>query len=289
MYAEAAKRAEAADDDTAVLVLRHGAVSLSAGQQAEDRLAIALATDARDAIARYGPRELITTTPTYPIFCERKRALFSSWYEFFPRSQGAKYDEQKDQWTSGTFDSSHERLEAAAEMGFDVVYLPPIHPIGIAYRKGRNNSLTPSRRSRSPGPSAPRKAGTTRSIPSSARSTTSTASSRSAKRLGLEIALDIAFQCSPDHPWVAAHPEWFCPARRQHRVRRESAEEVSGHLSGELRPRHRPRSAAEMPAESSGSGCRTGVRIFRVDNPHTKPVSFWAWLLGRGYGVRIRT
>ncbi|MDO5500374.1 MAG: DUF3416 domain-containing protein, partial [Propionibacteriaceae bacterium] len=92
----------------------------------------------------FGPRRLVTATPDYPLFVDRQRALFSAWYEFFPRSQGATQDPETGVWTSGTFDTSHERLEAAAEMGFDVVYLPPIHPIGDQFRKGKNNTLTPA-------------------------------------------------------------------------------------------------------------------------------------------------
>ena len=90
---------------------------------------------------RFGPRDLVSPTPDYPVFVDRKRALFSSWYEFFPRSEGAQLRRGERTWISGTFDSSHDRLEAAAAMGFDVVYLPPIHPIGTSFRKGANNTL----------------------------------------------------------------------------------------------------------------------------------------------------
>jgi starch synthase (maltosyl-transferring) len=279
LYAEAAKRAEAADDDNAVLVLRHGAVSLSAGQQAEDRLAIALAADARDAIARYGPRELITSTPTYPIFCERERALFSSWYEFFPRSQGAKYDEKKDQWKSGTFDSSHERLEAAAAMGFDVVYLPPIHPIGTAFRKGRNNSLTPEPSD----PGSPWAIGAAEGGHDAIHPELGDFESfdrfvAKATSLGLEVALDLALQCSPDHPWVVSHPDWFS-------VRADGSiayAENPPKKYQDIYPVNFDRDPAGIAAECLRIvrlWMSHGVRIFRVDNPHTKPVSFWAWLL----------
>lgn len=98
-------------------------------------------------------------TADFPLFVDRKRALFSSWYEFFPRSQGANFDPATKKWTSGTFDGSHQRLEEVAAMGFDVVYLPPIHPIGRAFRKGRNNTLAVENDPGSPWRSAARRGG----------------------------------------------------------------------------------------------------------------------------------
>ena len=137
-----------------------------------------LAPDVRAAMLQYGPRELVTPSPEYPVFVDRREALFASWYEFFPRSQGATYDEETKTWTSGTFATSYERLEAAAAMGFDVVYLPPIHPIGTSFRKGANNTLTPGSRATPArrGPSGTSRAATTPSTPTSATSTTSTRS-----------------------------------------------------------------------------------------------------------------
>ena len=129
---------------------------------------------------------------------DRALARFGAWYELFPRSWGG-------------FAGVEKVLPQLAELGFDVVYLPPIHPIGRTNRKGRNNALDGEARrtSAARGRSARRRAATTRSIRSSARSRTSSGSSRDARKLGLEIALDFAIQCSPDHPWLKEHPEWF--------------------------------------------------------------------------------
>ena len=165
-------------------------------------------------------------------------------------------------------------LPQLAELGFDVVYLPPIHPIGRSGRKGRNNTL-PARGGRSRaarGRSARRRAATTRSIPSSARSPTSTGSSRARSELGLEIALDFAIQCSPDHPWLKEHPEWF-----QHRP--------DGTIKYAENPPKKYQDIVNVDWECEDwrglwealrdvvlHWMAHGIRIFRVDNPHTKPL-----------------
>ena len=142
---------------------------------------------------RPGDRESKRT----PVWVDRERATFSAWYELFPRSEGGLAGAAK-------------RLPAIAAMGFDVVYLPPVHPIGTAFRKGPNNTLdagptTSARRGRS----ARATAATTRSSRASAPSPTSRPSSPQTQDLGMEVALDLALQCSPDHPWVTEHPDWF--------------------------------------------------------------------------------
>ena len=165
-------------------------------------------------------------------------------------------------------------------MGFDVVYLPPIHPIGLSHRKGRNNSLRATEQTRARrGRSARRTAATRACTPSSARSTTSRRFRREAERLGLEIALDLAFQCSPDHPYVREHPLWF--ARRP---------------DGSVQYAENPPKKYEdiFPLDFGTAEWRelwqelrdvvefwiaNGVRVFRVDNPHTKPFDFWRWLI----------
>ncbi|HJV14938.1 MAG TPA: maltotransferase domain-containing protein, partial [Propionibacteriaceae bacterium] len=125
LFDRAAAAAEKADDYQTAALLQGAAKNLDSAQQVEDRLEVVLTEDIRAAMKRYGPREFVSPTPEYPIFVDRRKALFSSWYEFFPRSQGARWDEENQKWISGTFDTSYERLEAAAAMGFDVVYLPP--------------------------------------------------------------------------------------------------------------------------------------------------------------------
>ena len=146
-----------------------------------------------------------------PLRVERRRALYGSWYEFFPRSEGAVVDpEGKQPPRSGTLRTAAQRLPAVAAMGFDVVYLPPIHPIGTAFRKGRNNTLTPE-----PGdPGSPwaigaKEGGHDAIHPDLGTIDDFDAFVAEAKRNNLEVALDLALQCSPDHPWVTEHPEWF--------------------------------------------------------------------------------
>ena len=173
-----------------------------------------------------------------------------AWYKFFPRSEGAK--QAKDGSWTGNLPHRRQASARVAEMGFDVVYLPPIHPIGQTYRKGPNNTLDrgPGRPGQPLGDRLER--GRPRRHPPRPRHLrrTSTTSSRR-RRTGLEVAIDLALQCSPDHPWVTEHPEWFTHARRRlDRLRREPAEEVPGHLPGQLRQRpggHLRRGAAGRP------------------------------------------
>ena len=208
----------------------------------------------------------------------------ASWYELFPRSEGAHVDPAPAQLVSGTFRTAMERLPAVRDMGFDVVYLPPIHPIGTHQPQGpeQHAHRRPGRRRVALGHRRRRRAGTTRSTPTSAPSTTSTPSSPGPRELGLEVALDLALQCSPDHPWVDGAPGVVHHARRRHdRLRREPAEEVPGHLPGQLRPRPR-RASTPRCCGSCGYWMDHGVRIFRVDNPHTKPVAFWELADRRG-------
>jgi len=279
LLAEGADQATAAHDRDAATTLAAAVAAMGSGQQAISRLAGATTPAVRQAMARYGPRRLVSPSAEFPIFCDRRAALFSSWYEFFPRSQGASYDAATDTWTSGTFDSSHERLRAAAAMGFDVIYLPPIHPIGTTFRKGPNNTLDPD-------PSDP---GSPWAIggPDGGHDTIHPdlgdweAFDRfvaKTESLGMEVALDFALQASPDHPWVTDHPEWF-------------STRVDGSIAyaenppkkyQDIYPINFDRSPATIYAECLRIvkvWMSHGVRIFRVDNPHTKPVDFWAWLL----------
>ena len=197
----------------------------------------------------------------------------------FPRSQGARWDEENQKWISGTFDTSHERLEAAAAMGFDVVYLPPIHPIGRSFRKGPNNTLTP-------GPADPgspwaigaAEGGHDAIHPDLGDFDAFDRFVAKAKSLGLEVAMDFALQASPDHPWVTEHPEWF-------------SKRADGSIAYAENPPKKYQDIYPINFDNDRDGIYLeslrilklwmshGVRIFRVDNPHTKPVNFWAWLL----------
>src|SRR6185437_14539960 len=151
-------------------------------------------------------RELVTESDDLQLLVERERARFSSWYEFFPRSEGARLDPPR----SGTLRTAAGRLPAVAAMGFDVAYLPPVHPIGTTFRKGRNNTLTPGEGD----PGSPWAIGSPDGGHDAIHPDLGTMDDFDAfvartRELGMEVALDLALQASPDHPWVKEHPEWF--------------------------------------------------------------------------------
>jgi starch synthase (maltosyl-transferring) len=280
LFTASAERAEQDGATETAALLRDSAGQLSSGEQVEDRLAVVLSDEVQDAMKQYGPREQVSPTPDYPVFCDRRAALFGSWYEFFPRSQGARFDEENQTWVSGTFDSSHERLEAAAAMGFDVIYVPPIHPIGTSFRKGPNNTLEP-------GPADPGSPWAIGNVdgghdaihPELGDWDSFDRFVEKTKSLGMELALDFALQASPDHPWVSQHPEWF-------------SKRADGSIAYAENPPKKYQDIYPIDFDNDRDGIYAeclrilklwmshGVRIFRVDNPHTKPVNFWAWILG---------
>lgn len=250
------------------------------GRPAQARLATALADDVIAAMTARPVRELLSTYGPYPIRVDRRLALTGAWYEFFPRSEGASVDESG-RWVSGTFTQAATRLPAVAAMGFDVVYLPPIHPIGVAFRKGPNNTLTPNQAHGDPG--SPWAIGSSEGGHDAIHPDLGTfadfdAFVAKAAALDLEVALDLALQCSPDHPWVAAHPEWFT-AR------------ADGSIAYAENPPKKYQDIYPINFDRDPEGIfrevlrvvllwvSHGVRIFRVDNPHTKPVSFWERLI----------
>ncbi|HEY9407944.1 MAG TPA: alpha-1,4-glucan--maltose-1-phosphate maltosyltransferase [Jiangellaceae bacterium] len=245
---------------------------------AEVRLAAALDPAVMAVLALDPLRDLVTEEGPFPLLVERERALYSSWYELFPRSEGAVRNDDGS-WTSGTFATAAKRLPAVAAMGFDVVYLPPIHPIGHTFRKGPNNTL-------SAGPNDP---GVPWAIGSAAGGHDAVHPDlgtledfadfvESARENGLEVALDLALQASPDHPWVTEHPEWF-----SHRA--------DGTIAYAENPPKKYQDIYPLNFDDDPEGIFAevnrvvrhwmahGVRIFRVDNPHTKPVAFWHRLL----------
>jgi starch synthase (maltosyl-transferring) len=236
---------------------------------AASRLAAALTPEVDAVLARHPLRELVTTSEPLPLLVERERALYGAWYEFFPRSEGTP-----DQ-PHGTFRTAERRLPAIAAMGFDVVYLPPVHPIGTTHRKGRNNSLTAT----PDDVGVPWAIGSPEGGHDAVHPQLGTLDDfdhfvARARELGLEIALDFALQCSPDHPWVEKHPEWF-----HHRP--------DGTIAHAENPpkKYQDIYPIAFDADMDGLVAETirvlrhwmahGVRIFRVDNPHTKPVVFW--------------
>jgi len=221
---------------------------------------------------------LVTRSEVLPLRVERSRAGLGSWYEFFPRSEGAK--KRKDgSWQSGTFRSAAKRLPAVAAMGFDVVYLPPIHPIGRSFRKGPNNTLTAGPND----PGSPWAIGSADGGHDAINPELGAVKDFSfflsqAKKNGLEIAIDLALQASPDHPWVTEHPEWFTTL-------------PDGTIAYAENPPKKYQDIYPINFDNDYEGLRqeilrivkywigVGVTIFRVDNPHTKPLMFWEWLL----------
>ncbi len=247
----------------------------------EARLAAVESEDLTSLFATYPLRDLISTEGPYPLFVDRERALFSSWYEFFPRSEGAKVDRRSGKVVSGTFRTAAKRLPAVAAMGFDVVYLPPIHPIGEVNRKGANNTLTPTADDvGSPWAIGSAAGGHDAVHPDLGTLEDFDAFVKVAGRAGLEVALDFALQAAPDHPWATEHPEWFTTR-------------ADGSIAYAENPPKKYQDIYPINFDNDPEGiyaeCERllrhwmahGVRIFRVDNPHTKPVVFWEWLIGR--------
>ncbi|HSN43261.1 MAG TPA: alpha-1,4-glucan--maltose-1-phosphate maltosyltransferase [Propionibacteriaceae bacterium] len=275
----AADIALAAGDHSSATVLRSAGSMLLPDRPADELLEVANTTAIQRAMKVYRPRDLVSPTRAYPLRVERRLALYSSWYEFFPRSQGAWWDEDQQRWHSGNFDSSWERLDAAAAMGFTVVYLPPIHPIGTAFRKGRNNSLTPSEHD----PGSPWAIGNVDGGHDAIHPDLGDFDSfdrfvNHAKELGMEVALDFALQASPDHPWVTTNPEWFTTR-------------LDGTIAYAENPPKKYQDIYPINFDNDPAGIYAeslrilrlwishGVTIFRVDNPHTKPVEFWGWII----------
>ncbi|MFJ2264081.1 alpha-1,4-glucan--maltose-1-phosphate maltosyltransferase, partial [Streptomyces sp. NPDC087844] len=243
------------------------------------RLAAALTPDVDTALAAHPLRERITRSAPLPLLVERERALFGSWYEFFPRSEGAVVEPGKPP-VSGTFGTAARRLSAIADMGFDVVYLPPIHPIGTTFRKGPDNNLSANREDVGvPWAIGSPEGGHDAVHPDLGTIDDFDAFVRTATALHLEVALDFALQCSPDHPWVEKHPEWF-----QHRSDGSIAyAENPPKKYQDIYPIAFDKDMPGLVEETLGIlrfWMGHGVRIFRVDNPHTKPVMFWEEVIG---------
>ncbi|MFQ5915683.1 MAG: alpha-amylase family glycosyl hydrolase, partial [Nitrospinota bacterium] len=226
---------------------------------------------------RLQPRpDAVVYSPELEVVAVRPRARFGAWYEMFVRSQGAEPGK------SGTFKDAERRLRDIRDMGFDVVYLPPIHPIGKMNRKGRNN--TPQ--AGPDGPGSPWAIGNEHGGHTAIEPSLGTMEDfdhfvKTANELGLEVALDFAIQASPDHPWVKEHPEWF------HR-------RPDGTIKFAENPPKKYEDIYPVNFDTPDRGglweemYRTlffwighGVKIFRVDNPHTKPLCFWEWLIAR--------
>jgi len=269
---QAARRASASDKKKlleAIELLRDEDTSLST------KLTAALSDDLLELVQRYPDRDGDTRYgKELAVVVDREKARFSAWYEMFPRSSAVEPG------VHGTFKDCERLLSYVASMGFDTLYLPPIHPVGYTHRKGKNNSITAA----ADDPGSPWAIGSAEGGHKSIHPQLGTVEEfrsfvAKAESLDLEVALDLAYQCSPDHPYVREHPKWFRwrpdgtvqfaenpPKKYQDIYPLDFTTEEWRALWEELK------SIVEFWREQ-------GIRIFRVDNPHTKPLPFWQWLI----------
>ncbi|HEX7661540.1 MAG TPA: maltotransferase domain-containing protein [Pseudonocardiaceae bacterium] len=265
------RRAERELLTAAADVLRDG------GRPLAERIAPALDEPVLKIMYDHPVRDLLTRGRPYKVWVDRTRALYGSWYELFPRSTGG-WDERGNP-VHGTLVSTTQALPRIAEMGFDVVYLTPIHPVGKVNRKGRGNTLH----------AGPDDVGSVWAIGSEDGGHDAIEPKLGtladfkdlidrAHELGMEVALDFALQCAPDHPWITEHPEWFTTR-------------PDGTIAYAENPPKRYQDIYPLNFDNDPAGLYAeilrvalhwidyGVRIFRVDNPHTKPPDFWHWLI----------
>ena len=246
-------------------------------RRVENRVGIALSDEVVDLLDEHPVRELVTKSRNLRIWTDRRRALYGSWYEMFPRSTGGWDNDGRP--VHGTFLTAAQDLSRIADMGFDVVYLPPVHPIGEVNRKGPNNTLV----------AAPDDVGSPWAIGSAqgghdaihpqlgSQEDFEYFLSR-ASELGMEVALDLALQTAPDHPWATEHPDWFTTL-------------PDGTIAYAENPPKKYQDIYPLNFDNDRNGIyravlevvlawnKLGVKIFRVDNPHTKPPNFWEWLI----------
>lgn len=267
-----AKKARAELENAAV-TLRDDTLSLA------ERLGPAMSPTISAILAKAPVRELVTRGKQYRVWVDRKRAMYSNWYEIFPRSTGGR--DAQGMPVHGTFATTAHELPRIAGMGFDVVYFPPIHPIGEINRKGRNNTLTANSSDvGSPWAIGSRHGGHDAIHPELGTLEDFQELAAKARELGLEIALDLALQCAPDHPWAEEHPAWF-------------TELPDGTIAYAENPPKKYQDIYPLNFDNDYHGItdeiervvrywmKQGVRIFRVDNPHTKPPMFWEELISR--------
>ena len=266
-YAGALRAAVAALRDTALPVVR--------------RIGPALSAELWPVLAADPIRELVTDSEVLDVWVDRPLAEFSSWYEFFPRSAGAQIDADGRAVRHGTLADATAELPRVAAMDFDIVYLPPIHPIGEVNRKGRNNTVT----SVAGDVGSPWAIGSATGGHDAVHPDLGTIDDfdgfvTRAGELGLTVALDLALQCAPDHPWVTAHPDWFVTR-------------PDGSIAYAENPPKKYQDIYPLNFDLDPSGLYAevlrvvrywishGVTVFRVDNPHTKPIDFWEWLIAQ--------
>ena len=244
--------------------------AFDAGENVDALLTDEIAT----AMAEAQPRPDLTWSRTFPLTIDRERARSGAWYEIFPRSQG------KIEGQHGTFDDCIARLPEIAGLGYDVVYLPPIHPIGHTNRKGRNNAL----KAASDDPGSPYAIGAEEGGHDALHPQLGTVQDfrrfvEACHKHGMEVALDFATQCSLDHPWLKKHPEWF---KRRPDGSIKYAENPPKKYEDIVNPDFYCADRVALWTafrDVIQYWVDQGVRIFRVDNPHTKPLPFWRWLI----------
>jgi starch synthase (maltosyl-transferring) len=256
--------------------LKEWAAILRSDREPSDRISLALGEELAELMAKYPDKELATTyDKELVVVVDRPKARFSAWYEMFPRSCAPEAGRH------GTFKDCEARLSYVASMGFDVLYFPPIHPIGITHRKGKNN--TPATGPDDPG--SPWAIGSAEGGHKAVHPQLGTL--KDFRRLvtkagehGLEVAIDLAFQCTPDHPYVKEHAEWF----RWRPDRTVQFAENPPKKYEDIYPLNfETEKWKDLWEELKGVvlfWIDHGVHIFRVDNPHTKPFHFWEWLIG---------
>ncbi|MDD7687491.1 MAG: alpha-1,4-glucan--maltose-1-phosphate maltosyltransferase [Actinomycetaceae bacterium] len=252
---------------------------------AKVRLEAATSPEVTAALAQYPLRDFPSESAHFKVRVEREAALVGAWYEMFPRTAGAHFDAEHSRWISGTFASAEKDLERIAGMGFTVIYLTPIHPIGTTARKGRNNSLT----ALPDDPGSPYAIGSAEGGHDAIHPDLGTFADfdhfvARAHELGMEVALDIALQCSPDHPWVTQHPQWF-------------TQRADGSIAYAENPPKKYQDIYPLNFDNDPEGIYQevkrilelwlshGVTMFRVDNPHTKPLSYWQRLFDEFHAI----
>ena len=259
--------------------LREAAEALRRPGDPLTRATLALSHQVTELLAAYPLRELLTRGHQYGVWVDRPLARCSAWYEMFPRSTGGR--DEAGRPVHGTFTTAAAALGRIAAMGFNVVYLPPIHPIGAVHRKGRNNSVTAERGDvGSPWAIGSSAGGHDAVHPDLGTIKTFKKFVAAARDNGMEVALDLALQCAPDHPWAASHRQWF-------------TELPDGTIAYAENPPKKYQDIYPLNFDNDTAGLSRevlrvvrhwishGVTIFRVDNPHTKPPDFWAWLIGQ--------
>ena len=244
-----------------------------------ERIHAGLNEDVLDVLAAYPLRELVTHGPTCDVAVERREALVNSWYELFPRSTGGWDEDGRP--VHGTWETTAAALDRVAAMGFDTVYFPPIHPIGEVNRKGRNNSVTAEPGDvGSPWAIGSHHGGHDAFHPELGGEAEFLEMLRHAEQLGLEVALDFALQAAPDHPWAKAHPEFFTVLADGTIAYAENPPKKYQDIYP-INFDNAPETLYNEVYSVIMYWVELGISTFRVDNPHTKPVNFWHWLIAK--------